>query len=223
MYEKLEEYIDDKYKEFSKSLIPNTKYTILGVKIPILRKIAKKISKGDYIKYISNNEHNFFEEVMIHGLIIGYININIDDIIKLFKEYVPYIDNWSLCDSTVNNLKIIYKYPSKGLSLVKWCLKHKKEYYKRTGYVLLLNYYINDLYIDIIYELCDKYISNDYYVQMSVAWLLSECFYKYPEKTINYLKQNKLDKWTHNKTIQKINESNKISKDSKNNINIYKR
>lgn len=215
---------DIKYRDFSKSLMPcNKEYELIGIKIPILKQMAKAISKEEYIDFIKCNKHSTFEEILIHGLIIGYIKEDIDTIIKLSKEYIPYISNWALCDSYASNLHIMTKYPKKCLSLVKWCLNHKKEYYKRTGYVLLLNYMINDEYIDIIFDLCNNNDSNDYYVKMAVAWLIAEIYPKYPDKTIEYLKNNKLDKWTHNKAIQKIRESNRVSKNEKDKLLEWKK
>lgn len=215
---------DIKYRDFSKSLMPSKKeYELIGIRMPILKKIAKDISKTNYIDFINKNTHNTFEEILIHGLIIGFIKDDITNVIKLSKEYIPYISNWALCDSYVANLHIMRKYSNECLSLVKWCLKHKKTYYKRVGYVLLLNYMINDDYIDEIFKLCDTYNSEDYYVKMAVAWLISECYPKYKDKTINYLKNNKLDNWTHNKAIQKIRESNRVSIEEKNKLLDWKR
>lgn len=214
---------DLSYKEFSKSLLPkNYKYNYIGVRLPILRKMAKTISKEDYISFININKHNTFEEIMIHGFIIGYIKRDINTVINLYKEFIKYIDNWSICDSTSNNLKIIHKYPKEGLKLVKWCLNHKKTYYKRVGYVLLLNYFIKEDQLDYIFESCNNKNTDEYYINMAVAWLIAECYIKYPEKTILYIKDNKLDKWTHNKAIQKIKESNRIDSQTKQTLNRYK-
>ena len=215
---------DIKYRDFSKSLMPSkNEYELIGIRIPILKKMAKAISKEEYTSFIKINKHSTFEEILLHGLTIGYIKEDIDTIIKLSKEYIPYISNWALCDSYVSNLNIMSKYPKKCLNLVKWCLNHKKEYYKRTGYVLLLNYMINEEYIEEIFKLCNNNDSDCYYVKMAIAWLISEIYPKYPDKTIEYLKTNKLDKWTHNKSIQKIRESNRVSKEEKELLNSYKR
>jgi len=215
---------DIKYRDFSKSLIPSkNEYELIGIRIPILKKIAKDISKDNYINFIKLNSHNTFEEILLHGLVIGYIKEDIDTIIKLSKEYIPYISNWALCDSYVANLHIMNKYPNKCLTLAKWCLKHKKEYYKRVGYVLLLNYMIKDEYIDTIFELCNTNNSNDYYVKMSIAWLISKVYPKYPDKTLEYLKCNKLDNWTQNKAIQKIRESNRVDRNIKDMLVEWKR
>ena len=217
-------YQDIKYRDFSKSLMPSKEeYKLIGVRIPILKQLARNISKTDYNSFININSHETYEEILIHGLIIGYINSDIDNVISLSKKYIPYVSNWSLCDSYVANLHILRKYPRKCFSLVKWCLNHKKQYYKRVGYVLILNYLINDEYIDTILEYCDNNICNDYYVKMAVAWLVAECYIKCPDKTLVFLKNNKLDKWTHNKAIQKIKESFRVDEFTKLELNKYKK
>ena len=143
-YDKLKDdlylYQDIKYRDFTKKLIPNMKYEIIGIRMNQLKNIAKKISKEDYKSFINSNTHSTYEEIMLHGLVVGDIKENITEVLKLYKEYIKYIDNWSLCDSTVANLNIISKYPDEGLKLAIWCLKHKKTYYKRVGYVILLDY-----------------------------------------------------------------------------------
>lgn len=215
---------DIEYQRFSRSLLPNDyNKEFIGIRIPILKLIARRIAKEDYISFIQLNTHNTFEEIMIHGLIIGYIKEDINKVIDLYKDYIQYIGNWSLCDTTSNNLKIIRKYPNEGIKLVKWCLKHKKTYYKRVGYVILLNYYVNDKYLDYIFDECNNNDNDDYYVKMAVAWLICECFTKYPDKTISYIKNNKLDTWTHNKAIQKIRESNRVDNNTKKELLNYKK
>lgn len=215
--DKLYENQDLKYRDFSKSLMPtNKEYILIGVRFPKLKEISKEISRGDYIKFININKHESFEEIMVHGLVIGYIKESINKVIKLAKEYIQYISNWALCDSFVANLHILTKYPSEGINFVKWCLKHKKTYYRRVGYVMLLDYYIRDEYINYIFENCDSNDNDNYYVKMAIAWLISMVYIKYPKETLDYLKNNKLDKWTHNKAIQKIRESRQVSIDEKN-------
>lgn len=210
-------YQDIKYRDFSKSLLPSKKeYVLIGVRIPILKNIAKDITKGNYLKFIENNKHDTFEEILVHGLVIGYIKEDINTIIKLSKDYIPYISNWALCDSYVANLHILTKYTKEGIKLVKWCLNHKKTYYKRVGYVILLNYYIKEEYLNYIFNECDNNTNDEYYVKMAIAWLISMVYVKYPKETLEYFKNNKLDKWTHNKAIQKIRESRQVSNEEKN-------
>ncbi len=224
LIDELYSYQDIKFRDFSKSLMPSKdEYILIGVRFPLLKKLAKNIANNDYNSFININTHNTFEEIMLHGLLIGYLKEDINTIIKLSKNYIPYITNWALCDSFVANLHILSKYPSNGFKLAIWALKHKKTYYKRVGYVILLNYYIKDEYISFIFSLCDEYIIDDYYVKMSIAWLISMCYIKYPKETLNYLKNNKLDSWTHNKSIQKIRESRQVSDNEKNELKKWKK
>lgn len=200
---------DIKYKDFQKKLILSD--NLIGIRTPDLKKIAKNIANSNYIDFIRLNKHNLYEEKLIHGLILGYLNLEFNDLKPLIDEFIPYIDNWAICDLTVSNLKIFSKNKEIGFKEIKKYLKDKNTWINRFGYVLLLNYYIEDKYIDEIFKLCENY-SDEYYVKMSIAWLISMCYIKYKNKTIEYLNNNKLDKWTYNKTIQKIIESNRVSK-----------
>lgn len=203
---------DLKYKEFHKRLILSD--NLIGVRTPILKKIAKQIARGNYNSFIELNKHDLYEETIIHGLILGYIKDNFNGVKELINNFLPYIDNWAICDISVSNLKIFNKNKEDGFIEIKKYLKNKNIWINRFGYVLLLNYYIDDEYIDQIFILCKNH-KDEYYVKMSIAWLLSMCYIKYKEKTLKFLNSNTLDKWTYNKTIQKIIESNRINKDEK--------
>lgn len=225
-YQKFINYLkslqDLKYKKFHSSLGINNEY-LIGIPVPILKKIAKEISKDDYLSFIHYNTHQTYEEILIHGLILGYIKDDFAEILKMFNEFIPYIDNWALCDITVANLHIWHKNTKQGLSFVIECLNNKNEWSKRVGYVLLLNYYIKEEYLQQIFSLCDQNKTDYYYVKMAVAWLISICYIKYPKETLIYLKNNKLDNWTHNKAIQKIRESRRIDPPTKKYLNTLKR
>lgn len=213
-------YQDLKYKDFHSKLVLDD--NLIGIRTPVLKKIAKEISKSDYISFISNNKHNFYEEKIIHGLVLGYLNIDFNYLLKLLDEFIIYIDNWAICDLTASNLKAFKKNLDVGFIKIKEYLKNDNSWINRFGYVLLLDYYINDSYIDKIYDMCKEY-KDEYYVKMSIAWLLSMCYIKYKDKTINFLKNSNLDTWTYNKTIQKIIESKRISNDEKNILRMMKK
>ncbi len=218
----LKKEADLKYKAFHSGLGINNDY-LIGIPIPKCRMFAKEISKTDYISFIKLNTHKTYEERLIHGLLIGYIKEDIDTILKLFSDYITYIDNWALCDSPISNLHIIKNNLDYCFPFVLECLQNDNEWHKRVGYVILLTYYINDDYLNKIYELCDANQKDSYYVKMAIAWLISICYIKYPDETLNYLKHNQLDNWTHNKAIQKIRESNRVPKSDKEKILKYKR
>lgn len=208
---------DLKYRDFHSSLGINKEY-LIGVRTPILKKIAMDISNGDYNDFIKLNRHETYEEIIIHGLIIGYLKVDFNIVVELLEDYIPYIDNWALCDLVCSNLHIWNKNTKTGLTFVKKALKSENQWFKRVGIVLLLDYYINDDYIDYILNTFETYNSDEYYVIMAIAWLLSICYIKYPDKTSVLLKKKVLKKEIQNKTIQKIRESNRVGKDIKQRI-----
>lgn len=220
-YNEFVEYLfslqDLKYREFHSGLGINKNY-LIGVRTPILKKIAKNISLGDYNSFIEYNKHNTYEEILVHGLILGYLEVEFETVLNLFKKFIIYIDNWALCDLVCANLRIWNKNTKTGLKFVKWALNSKNQWYNRVGVVLLTNYYINDDYIEYILNTIKNYKTNDYYVIMGIAWLLSTCYIKYPTKTEILIKSNVLDKKIQNKTIQKIRESLRIDNKTKQDI-----
>ncbi len=207
-YNKLYSLQDLKYKEFHQKLI---KKEIIGIRTPKLKEIAKNISKHNYIEYINNCEHKYYEDTIIHGLIITYLNSDFNEIIKLFDDFIPYIDNWATCDIVVGNFKIFKKNKEVGYKKIVEYVNSNNEFEIRVGLVLLLNYYIEPKYLNDIFKICDSINNKKYYCKMAIAWLISICYIKYPTETYKYLLNNKLDKWTYNKAISKIVESNRIS------------
>lgn len=204
-YEEFIKYLyslqDLKYREFHKKLIVSD--DLIGIRTPQLKKIARSISKGNYKSFFEVQKLELYEEKIIRGFIIGYI----DNPIAEFNKFVPYMDNWAICDLTVSNMKWFKN--NKDLDLI------DKYINKRVGYVILLNYFIDIKYLDYIYDYCDRSNTQEYYVKMAISWLLSICYINYKEETLSYLKRAKIDKFIYNKTLQKIIESNKISKEEK--------
>ena len=209
---------DEEYKKFSSSLLPDTK-NILGVRLPKLRKFAKEIYKNHNWDKFLNLKPEYFEETMLQGMVIGLAENPIDYIDNFIKK----IDNWSICDSFCSGLKFATSNQQQSWDFIQKYLRSKNEFELRFAYVMLLNYFINDNYIDKVLKITDNYQKNKYYANMAVAWALSICFTKYPLKTFQFLKITKLDNWTYNKTIQKICESNKVDKKRKEKIKKLKR
>ena len=219
----LEKEADKNYQKFSSSLLPNIN-NILGVRLPILRKIAKKILMEDnYKSFLSSKKHKYMEEYMLKGMLIGLLKEPLGDIINYIKFFVPQIDNWAVCDSFCSSLKITKDNLDKMLNFLQPYFKSSSEYEIRFAYVMLLNYYLSDEYVDKVLCLVDNFKDNRYYAKMSVAWLVSICYIKYPLRTEQYLKKSKLDNWTYNKSIQKICESFKVEKNIKMKIKKLKR
>ena len=210
----LESIQNDQLKQFNKKII-NTKYNVLGVKTEVLKKIAKDnvINYKDYFK----ENHIYYEEYMIHGFMLGYLKLTLEELIPYINDYIELIDNWAMVDSIVSNLKIFNKYEREVFELAKSYLKSDKEFKVRFGYCIFLSYYINkskEEYIDEILTLCNK--NHDlYYIQMMVAWLLSFSYIKFKEKTFSFLLYSNLDNFTFNKTISKICDSYRVTKEEK--------
>lgn len=211
---KLKEMEDLEYKRFHSKLGINYDY-LIGIRVPQLKKLAKEISKTDYNSFIKYNTHETYEEILIHGLLLGYLKEEFDIILGLFNDYIKYIDNWALCDSTIANMHIWKHNLEKGFLFVIECLNSKNEWMQRVGFVLLLDYYINEQYIDRILDICNDYKTDNYYVKMAIAWLISVCYIKYPKQTYKFIKNNNMSSWIQNKSIQKIRESLRISKEEK--------
>lgn len=222
MKEQLMQLADPDYQQFSTALIPNTS-NILGVRLPQLRKLAKELAKGNWQAYLAENAHEWFEETMLHGMIIGAVNVDLEDRLKLIADFVPHIKNWSVCDSFCSGLKFTRDHKERVWGFLQPYLASDQEYEIRFGVVMLLNYYIEDAYIAAVLQLLDRIQHEGYYVKMAVAWAVSICYIKLPEPTMAYLKNNSLDDFTYNKALQKITESLRIDQATKTLIRSMKR
>lgn len=211
---------DLKYKEFHSKLIMSD--NLIGIRTIELKKIAKNFAKSNYEEFFKINPHKLYEENIIQGLILGYLKLDFDDLIPYIDDFIKHIDNWAVCDITAANLKIFNKNKKLGFMQIKKYLKDENFWINRFGYVLLIDYYIEDKYIDKIFKLCNDY-KDEYYVKMAIAWLISMCYFKYKNKTLEFLSNNNFDNWTYNKVIQKILESNRITDIEKNILRELKR
>lgn len=208
---------DSKYYDFSLELNIYHKYKSIGVRIPIIRDYAKKLSKEYSLDYlIKNIDEEYYEEILLKGFIIGnYKDLTYDELVSYIDNHLPKIKDWSMCDTFVASLKITKKYLDKLWKYLNKKLNSKKEFDVRFSLVMLLNYYINDDYKDKIYEVIKSVKNEEYYVKMANAWLLSYMFINYYDDTINFIKKNKIDSWTLRKGITKAIESFKISVENK--------
>lgn len=212
---------EESYKEFNSKII-FTNYEMLGIRLPKLRSITKEITKGDYKTFLRISGNTYYEEVMIYLLVVASLK-SLDELMLYFDKALSLIDNWALCDSFCGSLKIVEKNKDYFLNVIDKLLKSKEVYNIRVGFVLLLNYYVSDEYLDLIFKYLDDIKSDEYYINMAKAWLLCEVFTKYQDISLKYLKKNKLDKFTINKTISKIRDSYRVSKEVKDSILIYKK
>ena len=211
----LQENIDEKYRDFSAKLLPqDTK--VLGVRLPFLRRLAKQILKGDWQFFLQYFEPDYLEERLLYGFVIAYSPVGFSEKLKLIEKFVPLINNWSVCDSFCVSFKLQGEDKALLWAFIKPYFKAKGEYEKRFAIVMCLNYLLNDKFIDDVWDILISINCKEYYVQMAIAWILAEVYIKYPKKVEELLYNKMLSIEVHNKTIQKIRESLRVSKDTKN-------
>lgn len=220
--EQLFDLTDEKYRKFQSSLIPGED-RMLGVRLPQLRTIAKEIAKGDWREYLASAQDEYYEEILLQGLVIGYAKADPEEILRYVARFVPKISNWGVCDSFCTGLKLAKKHPRLVWDFIQPCLESGKEFEIRFALIMMLAHFITDDFIDQVIANLDKVNHKGYYVKMGMAWLISVCYVKYPEKTMTYLKSCSLDNFTYNKALQKILESFRVDQDAKTVIRGMKR
>ena len=203
-----------------KAQIKKLKRTSLGVSVPEMRKLAMKIAKENYQEFIEEDRGENFELRMVHAFVLGYAKDDINILLKHFKEFMPYVNDWAINDALCNNFKQAKIYPEIVWQFLMQHQHTSKEFESRIISVMLLSHYLTDKYIDRVIKILDKLNTDKYYAQMGVAWAVATIMGKYPEKCMNYLQSATchLDKTTYNKSLQKIRESFRVSKEIKQKI-----
>ncbi len=212
---------DINYQQFHSKIIKKD-INIIGIKTDVLRKISKEIFKGNYQQFLNLVTFNYYEESIIYAFIISNIKTLNNQLINYIDIYKTKIDNWANCDLFCSSLKIVKKNKDYFYKYIKNNINNKEEYIKRMCIALLLNYYVEEKYLDDIFNICNNHCNYTYYVDMSIAWLISICYIKYKKQTISYLKNNTLNTFTHNKAISKIKDSYRVSKEEKIYLNTLK-
>ena len=209
---KLFELQDKEYQRLQYKIIPNID-NIIGVRTPELRKLAKQLIKeNNYKLFLNNLPHKYFDENQLHAFIISEIK-DYDECIKYINDFLPYIDNWATCDQM--SPKILKKHKEELIKYIKVWIKSKKTYTIRFGIGMLMEHFLDENFNKTYLELVSKIRSNEYYVNMMIAWFFATALAKQYEETIKYIENKKLDIWVHNKTIQKAIESYRIRESQK--------
>lgn len=217
--EELKNNADEKYKDFHSALVPNLpKERLIGVRIPVLRKIAKKVSEENYFELGSY----YYEEIMLKGMVIGYKKCSVEERFKMLDDFVPLINNWAVCDCSCSTYKFVNKNKSEVWNYILPYIE-KSEFEKRFAIVMMMDYFLDDEYIDKVLDIVSKIKTDEYYVNMASAWLLSVAYVKYKDKTEKLILSVVLSDDVHNKTIQKIRESNRVSSVDKEKLKKYKK
>lgn len=206
---------DEKYRDFTAKLIPGIdRDTIMGVRIPNIRALsAELIKNGEYPDFINILPHTYFEEYHLHSFIISAMK-DVDICINEIEKLLPYIDNWSVCDSL--RPKCFAKNKEKLLIFIKSCLKSEEAYTKRFGIEMLMIHFLDDDFSTEFLKMVSKVEGDNYYLKMMVAWYFATALAKQYEATLPFIENRYVqDRWTHNKAIQKACESNCVSDDKK--------
>lgn len=214
---------DSKYKEFHSSIVLNSKYEMIGIRVPTMKDIAKKIAKTSNIEdFLEYAQDRFYEEVMIQGLVISQIK---DEKLfyKYFKKHINKIDNWALCDTFCSAIKIVEKNEDKYFKEAVDMSLSEKEFISRVGLIIILSHFVSEKNLDTIFEVLNKIKSDLFYINMAEAWLVCELYIKHPKETMRFIKKNQLNKFTQNKAISKIHDSYRVSKEEKEILKKYRK
>ena len=204
---------DLKYRDFQAKLIPTIdKSTIIGVRMPDLRKLAKKIDDEQAQIFMQDLPHTYYEENMLHSILISNMKIY-DDCINNLEKFLPFVDNWAVCDCI--SPKIFTKNTDKLIDKIKLWAKSSRTYTVRVAICLLMKYFLDDKFKVEYLNIATQIKSEEYYVKMMVARFFATALAKQWDDVIFVLEDNLLDEWTHNKTIQKARESFRITPEQK--------
>ncbi len=219
----LAELAEDEYREFCMKGIPSER-PFIGVRIPLIREVVAKVPDEKIAEFLMT-EPVAIEEVLARGMMICLLPY--EEIVGLrddicgeswFDSQIGYIDNWCTCDVFCSGVcRKIGKHREEFLELkVDGLLEAKDEFAVRAGLVILKCGYVSEDYLAVIFDRVERLVSRkEYYVRMAIAWLIAECFIKYPEVTLGYMKISGLPKWTFNKTISKICDSHRVDEETK--------
>ncbi len=220
--DELQELSRTNIKVYSSNVIPNSK-PIIGVRIPDLRNLAKKLAKEDYQYFVTHCPEEYYEQQVLKALVLGYAKDEIETILSFAGDYVPHIQDWSVSDSFCQTFIIARKNRDR---VFEWLMQYRDsegEYLQRVVAVMLMSHFLVDEFIDSVLEAMNGLKHPGYYTKMGVAWCIATAYAKYPEKTHAFMLKNDLDHWTYNKAIQKMIESFRITNEDKQALKTMKR
>lgn len=214
LQKRLFELQDKEYKAFHQKLMPTVKPDlVIGIRTPVLRKFAKEFAKEEGAqRFLKSLPHKYYEENNLHAFLLSDEK-DFDILLKETEAFLPYIDNWATCD--VFRSKVFGKNTDKLIGKIYEWIKSEKTYTVRYAAGLLLSYYLDENFKAEYAETVSKIRSDEYYVNMMIAWYFATALAKQYDSVIGYLTEKKLDVWVHNKTIQKAVESFRILPETK--------
>lgn len=212
---------DAKYRDFQSKLMPTVSpETIIGVRTPDLRKFAKEFGKTpEAAEFLKILPHRYYEENNLHGFLIEQMK-DYDACVAALDAFLPYVDNWATCD--LMSPKVFGKHLPELLVKIREWLNSGLTYTVRFGIEMLMSFYLNENFKPEYLETVAAVKSQEYYVNMMIAWYFATALAKQYDATLPYIEQRRLDPWTHNKSIQKAVESYRITEEQKAYLRILK-
>lgn len=204
---------DKKYREFHSKLIPTIdKQTIIGVRVPVLRKFAQELDEKTATTFLQKLPHQYYEENQLHAILLSGLK-DYGQCLAAVNKFLPYVDNWATCD--LLRPKIFVKYHKELIKEISLWLQSEKTYTVRFGIEMLLVHFLDKDFQKKYLDWVAKIQSEEYYVRMMQAWFFAEAAAKQYEAVLPYFEKQKLESWTHNKAIQKACESFRVAKGRK--------
>lgn len=199
------------FAAFQRRLLPGVE-NLLGVRLPALRKLARGICRQDDWRAMLADAapDESYEQTMLRGMVIGYADAPPEEILRHTADFIPRIDNWSVCDSFCSGLKLARTLPEQVWTFLSPYLQDPREFHVRFGVVMLIFYYVNESYLANTLQVLSQVCHTGYYAQMAVAWAFSVCFACFPAQTAAHLHRNPPEEFILRKTLQKIRESHRV-------------
>ena len=212
--ERLLELKNEEYRQFTARLVPNIPAeTIIGLKTPEMRAIAREIFVGDYRdEFLSELPHEYYEENLIHFFVISMIK-DFEECIQKVEAFLPYVDCWPVSDQATP--KAFRKNHEKLLPYIRKWVSSDHVYTARFGIRMLMNEFLGEDFREEYLELVASKKGDDYYLKMMVAWYFATALAKRYDETIPYIENHVLDEWTHRKALQKAVESYRVTDEHK--------
>lgn len=222
--DRLRALADDQYRAFSMSLIPGARQTALGVRLPPLRAISREILKENWRGFLEATRNaEVYEFLMLHAMVLGGAKCPIEEKIALTDAFLPDVDNWAVCDALCSSFKPRRQDMPPLFEFVCSCAESPVEFRKRFGLIMMMDYYRQDPYAPRVMAAYRRFSHEGYYARMGAAWGLATLFLFQREAVLDILRDGVLDEFTHNRAIQKMCESLRISDDDKELVRTLKR
>lgn len=205
---------DVSYGDFQAKLTPGIpREQFIGTRVPEVRKLAKKLMKKPGLtEFLQELPHNYFDENMLHALLLTEIK-DYDECIAVVEAFLPYVDNWAVCDSI--SPKVFKKNKNRLIEKIQEWSASDETYTCRFGIKMLMAHFLDDSFRTEYLDIPASVHSEEYYVQMMIAWFFATALAKQWDETVKYIEEGRLDTWVHNKTIQKARESYRITPEQK--------